>query len=52
MIGLEGELKKKLEGHGMKFNEVDRQAFAAKLEPMGKEFPDLAPWVEKFRAVD
>ena len=52
MVGLEGELKKKLEGHGMKFNEVDRAAFAARLEPMGKEFPDLAPWVQKFRTVN
>lgn len=51
MIGLEGELKTKLEGRGMKFNEVDRDAFRAKLTPMSKEFPDLAPWVEKFQAV-
>lgn len=51
MIGLEGELKTKLEGRGMKFNEVDRDAFRAKLAPMSKEFPDLAPWVEKFQAV-
>jgi tripartite ATP-independent transporter DctP family solute receptor len=51
MIGLEGELKVKLEGRGMKFNEVDRDAFRAKLAPMSKEFPDLAPWVEKFQSV-
>src|SRR5690606_23716734 len=49
MIGLEGEIQKQLADAGMKFNEVDRAAFAAKLEPMGKEFPELAPWVEKFR---
>lgn len=51
MIGLEGELRTKLEGHGMKFNDVDRDAFRAKLAPMTKEFPDLAPWVEKFQSV-
>ena len=52
MIGLEGEIQKQLASEGMKFNEVDRAAFAAKLEPMGKEFPELAPWVAKFRAVN
>ena len=52
MIGLEGEIQKQLASEGMKFNEVDRAAFAAKLEPMGKEFPELAPWVTKFRAVN
>lgn len=51
MIGLEGELKTKLEGRGMKFNGVDNAAFQAKLAPMGKEFPELAPWVEKFQSV-
>jgi hypothetical protein len=35
----------------MKFIDVDRSAFAARLVPMGKEFPDLAPWVQKFQAV-
>jgi hypothetical protein len=35
----------------MKFNEVDRAAFQAKVAPMSKEFPDLAPWVEKFQSV-
>ncbi|MFP5406581.1 MAG: TRAP transporter substrate-binding protein [Gammaproteobacteria bacterium] len=51
MIGLEGDLQKRLQGHGMKFNEVDREAFRAKVAPMSKEFADLAPWVEKFQAV-
>jgi tripartite ATP-independent transporter DctP family solute receptor len=51
MVGMEDELKKTLQGHGMKFLDVDRSAFQARLEPMGKEFPDLAPWVEKFRSV-
>jgi tripartite ATP-independent transporter DctP family solute receptor len=52
MIGMEDQLQAKLEGHGMKFiTDIDRSAFQAKLEPMGKEFPDLAPWVEKFRSV-
>jgi len=51
MIGLEGELKKRLEGHGMKFMSVDNAAFQAKVTPMSKEFPELAPWVEKFQSV-
>jgi len=51
MTGLEGELKKRLEGHGMKFMSVDNAAFQAKVAPMGKEFPELAPWVEKFQSV-
>lgn len=51
MIGLEGELKTQLQGQGMKFNEVDRDAFRERLKPMAKEFPDLAPWVQKFQAV-
>lgn len=52
MIGLESELQGQLEGHGMKFNEVDRAAFRARVEPMSKEFPDLAPWIQKFQAVN
>lgn len=51
MIGLEGELKKRLEGHGMKFMSVDNAAFQAKVAPMAKEFPELAPWVQKFQSV-
>jgi tripartite ATP-independent transporter DctP family solute receptor len=51
MIGLEGELKKRLEGNGMKFMSVDNAAFQAKVAPMSKEFPELAPWVEKFQSV-
>lgn len=51
MIGLEGELKKRLEGHGMKFMSVDNAAFQAKVAPMSKEFPELAPWVQKFQSV-
>lgn len=51
MIAMEGDFRKKLEAAGMKFNGVDNAAFQAKLAPMGKEFPDLAPWVEKFQSV-
>ena len=51
MTGMEAGLRKQLEGKGMKFIDVDRSAFAARLVPMGKEFPDLAPWVQKFQAV-
>lgn len=51
MIAMEGEYRKKLEGVGMKFNGVDNAAFQAKITPMAKEFPDLAPWVEKFQSV-
>src|SRR5690606_4189585 len=51
MIAMEGDFRKKLEATGMKFNGVDNAAFQAKLAPMGKEFPDLAPWVEKFQSV-
>jgi tripartite ATP-independent transporter DctP family solute receptor len=51
MIGLEGELKKRLEGRGMKFMSVDNAAFQAKVAPMSKEFPELAPWVQKFQSV-
>jgi tripartite ATP-independent transporter DctP family solute receptor len=51
MVGLEGELKKRLEGRGMKFLAVDNAAFQAKIEPMGKEFPELADWVKKFQSV-
>ena len=42
MVGLEGELKKKLEGRGMQFIKVDRAPFEAKLKPMTKDFPELA----------
>jgi TRAP-type transport system periplasmic protein len=47
----EGEIKQRLAGKGMTFVSVDRAAFAAALVPMGKEFPDLAPWVAKMQAV-
>jgi tripartite ATP-independent transporter DctP family solute receptor len=50
MIGLENELKKKLEGRGMQFIKVDRTPFEAKLKPMTKDFPELASWVEKIQA--
>jgi TRAP-type C4-dicarboxylate transport system substrate-binding protein len=51
MIGLEDELKKKLQGRGMQFIAVDRAPFRAKLADMPKEFPELAAWVAKIQAV-
>lgn len=50
MVGMEGDLKKKLEARGMKFQSVDNAAFQAKVAPMSKEFPELADWVAKFQA--
>ncbi len=51
MAKTEGEIKQRLLGKGMQFIAVDRAAFAGALAPMGKEFPDLAPWVAKMQAV-
>jgi TRAP-type C4-dicarboxylate transport system substrate-binding protein len=48
---LEGTLRKKFEGAGMTFLQPDLAPFRARLQPMLKEFPDLAPWVAKFQAV-
>lgn len=52
MVGLEDELKKKLQSKGMEFVAVDRAAFRDKLKPMAKEFPELADWVQKIQAVN
>ena len=51
MIGLEDELKKKLQSRGMQFISVDRAPFRARLTEMPKEFPELAAWVAKVQAV-
>jgi TRAP-type C4-dicarboxylate transport system substrate-binding protein len=49
MIGMEGQLRTKLQSAGMKINDIDRAELARRVEPIGKEFPDLVPWVAKFR---
>jgi tripartite ATP-independent transporter DctP family solute receptor len=51
MVGTEGALRTKLEGHGMKFNAIDTVAMKARVADIGKEFPDLAPWATKFANV-
>jgi tripartite ATP-independent transporter DctP family solute receptor len=51
MVGMETDLRKRLEGKGMQFNDIDREALRARLGDIGKEFPDLAPWAAKFSAV-
>ena len=51
MVTLEGEIKKRLQGKGMQFVPVDGATFQAKLTPMTKDFPELAPWVQKVQAV-
>ena len=51
MVGTEGALRTKLEGHGMKFNAIDTVAMKAKVADIGKEFPELAPWAAKFANV-
>jgi TRAP-type C4-dicarboxylate transport system substrate-binding protein len=50
MAAMEGDIKKRLEGKGMTFIAVDRAAFQAKLAGLPKEFPDLAPWVQKVQS--
>jgi len=49
MIEMEAGYRKKLEAQGVKFESPDLAPFRAKLEPMSKEFPDLAPWIKKFQ---
>ncbi len=50
MIDMEAGYRKKLEGQGVTFQAPDLAPFRAKLEPMAKEFPELAPWIKKFQA--
>jgi tripartite ATP-independent transporter DctP family solute receptor len=51
MIALEGEIKKRLQGKGMQFIQVDTGPFRERLVPMSKDFPELAAWVQKIQAV-
>jgi len=51
MEGLEGKLKAELTAKGMTFIAPDLAPFRARLAPMLKEFPELAPWVKRIQAV-
>jgi tripartite ATP-independent transporter DctP family solute receptor len=51
MVATEADLRRKLEGKGMQFISVDLAPFRARVAAIGKEFPDLQPWAEKFSAV-
>lgn len=49
MVGMEAGLRTKLQKAGMTINDIDRAELQRRVEPIGKEFPDLVPWVSKFR---
>ena len=49
MVALEGALKTRLEQRGMTFIAVDTAPFRARLAPMAREFPELAPWVQRLQ---
>jgi hypothetical protein len=49
MVGLEAELKARLTQRGMTFVAVDLAPFRARLGPMTREFPELAPWVARIQ---
>jgi TRAP-type transport system periplasmic protein len=51
MVGLEGDIKKRLQAKGMQFVAVDTGPFRERLVPMSKEFPQLEPWVNKIQSV-
>jgi TRAP-type transport system periplasmic protein len=51
MVGMESELKTRLQAKGMTFIKVDTAAFQAKLKPLAKEFPELSGWVDKIQSV-
>ncbi len=51
MIKDEAAIKRDLQGKGMEFVPINQPAWAAKLVPLAKDFPELAPWVEKIQAV-
>lgn len=51
MVGLEGEIKKRLQAKGMQFVQVDTGPFRERLVPMAKEFPQLEAWIHKIQAV-
>lgn len=50
MVASEAKYKADLEAKGMTFVAVDRAAFAAQVEPMKKDFPELAVWVDRIQA--
>jgi hypothetical protein len=49
MVALEGALKTRLEQRRMTFIAVDAAPFRARLLPMAREFPELAPWVQRLQ---
>lgn len=49
MVALEAELKARLAQRGMTFIAVDTAPFRARLAPMQREFPELAPWVQRIQ---
>jgi tripartite ATP-independent transporter DctP family solute receptor len=51
MIKTEDAIKRDLQAKGMEFVPVNKQEWSAKLVPMIKDFPELAPWVEKIQAI-
>lgn len=51
MVAMEADLRDELVAKGMQMHDIDRNAMQERLADLGKEFPDLQPWVEKFRAV-
>ena len=51
MIQNEDKLKRDLQAKGIEFVPVNQKDWGAKLAPMIKDFPELAPWVEKIQAV-
>lgn len=52
MVGIEGELRADLISKGMEFVPVDMPAFRGALDGYAKrEFPELAPWVERIQAI-
>jgi len=51
MEQLEGKLKQGLIAKGMTFTPVKQAEWQAKLAPLPKDFPELAPWVAKIQAV-
>lgn len=51
MIKTEDAIKRDLQAKGMVFVPVNKPEWSAKLVPMIKDFPELAPWVEKIQAI-
>lgn len=46
------EVMENLEAEGFKITEPDLGPFREAVEPVYQEFPDLAPWVEKIKAIE